>query len=277
MHNAYKHSLPSEHVSGPKLMAKRSTEDVFPRTQNRKQGGALSTAEAADAVGAGTSRFVSERQLSQMKQGRGERPDDGTAPHDTPLYEVLQQQKRQQEDQRAEQERQMMQGSMKPLDEDDVDFINKSQALSDERAQLASAEDERELSEFRRARSTEQSQRNEELAAGPLAKSSSFASGASESDSGVPRLKRLAQKPPAVLTTKRRRHDADSWEQQRKVKEHENHQRESRAGEVLQKAEIRQDECSLSDAFKNKQDCAPASTQSDALVSLAALYSDESE
>ncbi|KAI3980855.1 hypothetical protein MKX01_025420 [Papaver californicum] len=65
--------------------------------------------------------FVSEGQLSEAKKTRGERPEDGTAQRDRPLFEILQDNKDKKD---AEFNEKIRHRPPKALDEDETEFLD---------------------------------------------------------------------------------------------------------------------------------------------------------
>ncbi|KAI3993273.1 hypothetical protein MKX01_010016 [Papaver californicum] len=65
--------------------------------------------------------FVSEGQLSEAKKTRGERPEDGTAQRDRPLFEILQDNKDKKD---AEFNEKIRHRPPKSLDEDETEFLD---------------------------------------------------------------------------------------------------------------------------------------------------------
>ncbi|KAI3946862.1 hypothetical protein MKW98_003425 [Papaver atlanticum] len=84
--------------------------------------------------------FVSEGQLTEAKKIRGERPEDGTAQRDRPLFEILQDNKDKKD---AEFNEKIRHRPPKALDEDETEFLDNiemtrkayEQQIADEEAQ----------------------------------------------------------------------------------------------------------------------------------------------
>lgn len=129
----------------------RDKESVFPSLQKRKPG-EMSQEEASEVLGTG-GKFVSESQLERMKQGHGERADDGTAPPNKPLWEVLKEREEEKQREREERERLSKQGTNKPLDDEEVEFLEKARDAVESVESQARKEEEEELRQFRHLRS----------------------------------------------------------------------------------------------------------------------------
>lgn len=175
-------------------MARRQTSEVFPSLKSK---GVMSSAEAEDTIGAGASRFVSERTLAQNKQARGTSVDDGSGQSDQSLYDVLQQQKREKDEEREEAERLLKQGTMKPLDEEEAEFVNNAQSRSDKYNQLVSEEEQREIAQFHAARKAASSELPHEQNTTTAHTRSAPILNSDESE--PPRLKRPARAQPSSL------------------------------------------------------------------------------
>jgi hypothetical protein len=103
----------------------RDASSVFPA---HAQAEASKVAGAAQAV-MGTMNFVTESELEEIKLARGGalRVEDGTREASKPLWAVLQEAKDAKDEQIAAGWKTMKQGQNKPLDEEEVEFLDEMQ------------------------------------------------------------------------------------------------------------------------------------------------------
>lgn len=130
----------------------RDAASVFPTLA---QAEADKVAGAAQAV-LGSMNFVTETELEEIKERRGGtlRVEDGTAEASKPLWAVLQEAKEAKEEAFAQGWKTIKQGQNKPLDEEEIEFLDEVEdaAREDERRRLERERDDVET--FRLARET---------------------------------------------------------------------------------------------------------------------------
>ncbi|KAI7840641.1 hypothetical protein COHA_005662 [Chlorella ohadii] len=108
----------------------RDAASVFP-TESKKA--AAQGAGLAELLGA-NKKFISETELQEIKSTMGLRPEDGTIAADKPLAEVLREAKEAKEAAFQEQWKKMKQGKNRPLDEDELDFVDSQEGGAAARA-----------------------------------------------------------------------------------------------------------------------------------------------
>ena len=130
----------------------RDAASVFPTLA---QAEADKVAGAAQAV-LGSMNFVTETELEEIKERRGGtlRVEDGTAEASKPLWAVLQEAKEAKEEAFAQGWKTIKQGQNKPLDEEEIEFLDEVEdtAREEERRRLERERDDVET--FRLARET---------------------------------------------------------------------------------------------------------------------------
>ena len=130
----------------------RDAASVFPTLA---QAEADKVAGAAQAV-LGSMNFVTETELEEIKERRGGtlRVEDGTAEASKPLWAVLQEAKEAKEEAFAQGWKTIKQGQNKPLDEEEIEFLDEVEdaAREDERRRIERERDDVET--FRLARET---------------------------------------------------------------------------------------------------------------------------
>ncbi|XP_050237874.1 uncharacterized protein LOC126687369 [Mercurialis annua] len=92
--------------------------------------------------------FVSEEQLDQAKQSRGERVEDGTAQRDRPLYEILKENKDKKD---AEFNERFKHRPPKALDDDETEFLDNLEMSRKEYEQHMADEEAQQLKSFQAA------------------------------------------------------------------------------------------------------------------------------
>jgi hypothetical protein len=130
----------------------RDAASVFPTLA---QAEANKVAGAAQAV-IGSMNFVTETELEEIKRRRGGalRVEDGTAEASKPLWAVLQEAKEAKEEAFAQGWKTMKQGQNKPLDEEEIEFLDEVEdaAREEERRRIERERDDVET--FRLQRET---------------------------------------------------------------------------------------------------------------------------
>ncbi|XP_077219449.1 NEFA-interacting nuclear protein [Tasmannia lanceolata] len=92
--------------------------------------------------------FVSQQQLDESKQARGERADDGTAQRDRPLFEILKENKDKRD---AEFNERFKHRPPKALDEDETEFLEKLEMTRREYEHQMANEEAQQLRSFQKA------------------------------------------------------------------------------------------------------------------------------
>ncbi|KAK1292660.1 hypothetical protein QJS10_CPB17g00867 [Acorus calamus] len=92
--------------------------------------------------------FVSEEELENAKKTRGERPEDGTAQRDRPLFEILRENKDKKD---AEFSERFKHRPPKALDEDETEFLEKMEMSRREYERQVENEDAQQLRSFQEA------------------------------------------------------------------------------------------------------------------------------
>mmetsp|Transcript_2902 Transcript_2902/g.8176 ORF Transcript_2902/g.8176 Transcript_2902/m.8176 type:complete len:227 (+) Transcript_2902:484-1164(+) len=128
----------------------RDASSVFP-TESKKSGilglDAEATKEALGAV-----KFVTETELLEIKAQRGERPEDGTMTVDKTLAEVLEENKKAKEDKFQEVWKSMKIGKNRPLDEEDMEFLDGVYSAEAQIEKSKRKEEQEEVAAFQLAR-----------------------------------------------------------------------------------------------------------------------------
>jgi len=128
----------------------RDTASVFP-TESKKA--ALQTDAAQAILQQGKQKFISETDLAEIKSitgGRG-RVEDGSIAADKPLAEILREQREAKDAQFKEQWKQMKTGKNRPLDEDELDFLDGVAAAENAKRKKEAEEEAAELDAFHQA------------------------------------------------------------------------------------------------------------------------------
>ncbi|XP_058076899.1 uncharacterized protein LOC131225388 [Magnolia sinica] len=92
--------------------------------------------------------FVSQEQLEEAKKTRGERPEDGTAQRDRPLFEILKENKDKKD---AEFNERFKHRPPKALDEDETEFLENLEMSRKEYEQQMANEEAQQLRNFQEA------------------------------------------------------------------------------------------------------------------------------
>jgi hypothetical protein len=147
----------------------RDAASVFP-TEARTPG---LGADAVRALLGGDRKFISESELQEIKAttGGAGRVEDGSVAADRPLAQVLQDQKDAKEAKFQEQWRLMKTGKNRPLDEDEMQFLDGVAEAEAARQEAAAAEEAEELRGYHEALARQEAARAaaeaaEEAAAG---------------------------------------------------------------------------------------------------------------
>lgn len=125
----------------------RDLASVFPNEVKKEAGKALEAIK--DALG--SKRFITEKELEGLKKSRGLNVDDGTLAALKPLAEVLAENKAKREAEFEQRWRMMKQGKNRPLDEDELDFLESLNRQEAEKLREWRNEELRELEAFRKA------------------------------------------------------------------------------------------------------------------------------
>jgi hypothetical protein len=128
----------------------RDTASVFP---NESKKAALQTDAAQAILQQGKQKFISETELAEIKSitgGRG-RVEDGSLAADKPLAEILREQREAKDAQFKEQWKQMKTGKNRPLDEDELDFLDGVAAAENAKRKKEAEEEAAELDAFHQA------------------------------------------------------------------------------------------------------------------------------
>ncbi|GAX82691.1 hypothetical protein CEUSTIGMA_g10117.t1 [Chlamydomonas eustigma] len=129
----------------------RDVSSVFPKKAENEQNKSdtSKTSTVMEAIGA--RRFISETELDAIKKSRGATADDGTMAVLKPLVEVLREAKEKKESDFQNMWKQMKQGKNRPLDAEELTFMDK---LLDEEANRERQKrllEEEGLEEYRKA------------------------------------------------------------------------------------------------------------------------------
>lgn len=125
----------------------RDVTSVFP-TQSKQEA-----AEAAKTVVAalGAKKFISETELEEIKKTRGGTVEDGTVAVDKSLAEQLAENKAKKDAEFQDMWRKMKEGTQRPLDTEEVEFLDTVLQQRSQRERDAAEEQRRELEAFREA------------------------------------------------------------------------------------------------------------------------------
>mmetsp|Transcript_17627 Transcript_17627/g.38456 ORF Transcript_17627/g.38456 Transcript_17627/m.38456 type:complete len:244 (-) Transcript_17627:67-798(-) len=108
---------PEERLYDVEKMLGRDASSVFP-TELKPKG------INVEELSAGAVKFVTEKQLEEIKASRGERVEDGTVAADKSLAEILADNKAKKEEEFQEVWKSMKVGKNRPLDEEDCEFYD---------------------------------------------------------------------------------------------------------------------------------------------------------
>ncbi|KAK9797009.1 hypothetical protein WJX73_004418 [Symbiochloris irregularis] len=125
----------------------RDTASVFP---SQSQQAAQASAESAKAA-LGASKFVSEKQLEELRAQRGDRVEDGAIAPDKPLVQVLAEAKEAKEEKFQAVWQSMKQGKNRPLDDDELEFVNEMIDRERQNDSRQAKEELQELEAYRQA------------------------------------------------------------------------------------------------------------------------------
>ena len=125
------HSVPMMRIEEPERVFDREkvlgrdAASVFPTTAQENADKVVSATQAV----VGSMSFVTESELAEIKAKRrgATRPEDGTTAPDKPLWQVLQEGKDGKEEAFQEGWKTMKQGIYKPVDEEEVEFLDEVQ------------------------------------------------------------------------------------------------------------------------------------------------------
>ncbi|KAL4443281.1 hypothetical protein ABPG75_011018 [Micractinium tetrahymenae] len=126
----------------------RDLTSVFP-TEAKKA--AVDNAGLAELLGAGKAKFISETELEEIKSKRGLSVEDGTLAADKPLAEILREAKEAKEAAFQDQWKKMKQGKNRPLDEDEMEFVDSIAQAEAAARRRQREEEEAELAAFHAA------------------------------------------------------------------------------------------------------------------------------
>eukprot|EP00873_Tetraselmis_striata_P046582 jgi/Tetstr1/466846/TSEL_011303.t1 len=140
---------PEERLIDKEGVLGRDTTSVFPSESKKGMVGldAEATKEALGAV-----KFVTEQELVEIKAQRGERPEDGTMTVDKTLAEILAENKEAKEEKFQEVWKSMKVGKNRPMDEDEMQFLDSVYKSETARENAKRQEEEKELAAFQLAR-----------------------------------------------------------------------------------------------------------------------------
>ena len=130
----------------------RDAASVFPTLAQKE---ADKVAGAAQAV-IGSMNFVTESELEEIKERRGGtlRVEDGTAEASKPLWAVLQEAKEAKEEQFQQGWKTMKQGQNKPLDDEEIEFLDEVEDAAREEERRRAEWEKDDVSLFRLQRET---------------------------------------------------------------------------------------------------------------------------
>jgi hypothetical protein len=130
----------------------RDAASVFPSLAQTNADRVVSATQAV----VGSMNFVTESELEEIKAKRGGalRPEDGTAEEQKPLWAVLQEAKEAKEEAFQQGWKTIKQGQNKPLDEDEVEFLDDVDAQAREDERRRADRDRDDVETFRLMRET---------------------------------------------------------------------------------------------------------------------------
>lgn len=128
----------------------RDAKSVFP---NESRKAMLDSAPVQALLQGGDRKFISETELLEIKAATGGkgRVEGGSIASDKPLAQVLQEQRDAKEAKFQEQWRQMKTGKNRPLDEDEMEFLDSLASVEDQRQQQVQAQEDAALAEYHAA------------------------------------------------------------------------------------------------------------------------------
>lgn len=195
----------AEAGAGDAQSAGRGVASVFP-SQAKASHADAAVALRESILGMDGRAFVTEDELKELKAKVGERVEDGTkSDNGRTLAEAMRMAKEAKDAQYAEVGRIMKQGGNKPLEEDEVDFLNAE--IDDERAREASARrrDDVEVRQFRALRQLQEIEaRAAPLAAAAAATAAADGSGGAGDKGGGAPLRAPPALAPRVRVVKRK-------------------------------------------------------------------------
>eukprot|EP01024_Parvocaulis_polyphysoides_P007788 TRINITY_DN12293_c0_g1_i4.p1 TRINITY_DN12293_c0_g1~~TRINITY_DN12293_c0_g1_i4.p1 ORF type:complete len:177 (-),score=40.46 TRINITY_DN12293_c0_g1_i4:322-852(-) len=97
-------------------------------------------------------QFISEKQLEENKSSRGDNVSDGSFAAQKPLAQILADQKAKKEEEFQQQWKQMKQGKNRPLEDDEIEFLEKVRKESEQQQAKVAKEEKNELETFLKAR-----------------------------------------------------------------------------------------------------------------------------
>ena len=130
----------------------RDTESVFP-TEMQPKG--LSTDDVKEALG-GSLKFVTEKQVEEIKSKEKGGHGDAGAYSSKPLAQILSERKQQKDDEFQEKMKLLKQGKNRPLDADEIEFLEEVEAKKRKIEDVRRVQEETELLEFQLAREQRQ-------------------------------------------------------------------------------------------------------------------------
>ncbi|GLI65154.1 hypothetical protein VaNZ11_008605, partial [Volvox africanus] len=131
----------------------RDATSVFPSLARQQQQEAAAGGLAAEAVmeALGARKFISESELETIRATRGATVDDGAVAVDKPLAEILRERKVAKEAEHADKWKQMKIGKNRPLDADELQFLDSVAAAEVEKERAWSELERAELEAFKAA------------------------------------------------------------------------------------------------------------------------------
>ncbi|GLC65126.1 hypothetical protein PLESTF_000254800 [Pleodorina starrii] len=180
-----------ERVYDREALLGRDASSVFPSLARQQQEDEAAAGSGAILEALGARKFISETELETLRAGRGVTADDGAVAVDKPLAEILRERKAAKDAEHAEKWKQMKIGKNRPLDPEELQFLDAVAAAEAEREKAWSEMERAELEAFKaavRERSVEP-----EAGPGPAA-----AGSAPKSDPRVPNVVATAAARPAA-------------------------------------------------------------------------------
>lgn len=127
----------------------RDVSSVFPmEAQKAKQE---HMKQLSEAVGLGEGRFITEKQLEELKKTRGSIVEDGSVVRDKTLAAILAENKEKKEEEFQNVWKSMKQGKNRPLDEDDLAFVTGWQDSEHAKEQSLKIAERDEVASFQEA------------------------------------------------------------------------------------------------------------------------------
>jgi len=131
-----------EEVYDREAICGRDTHTVFPSIEKNDPG----KYAVKDAM---NKKFVTESQLEELKSKHGLRPDDGTMTIDKPLAQLLSERKAAKHEEFQEQWRQMKIGKNRPLEDDELEFINSISEAERAKEKVIQDREKEEMNDFK--------------------------------------------------------------------------------------------------------------------------------